>query len=128
MSLVLTYAPKDDESGMGYYRRLAADNALFDWRDLANTAGVEQNRRALLTCTDDVARNLGLEPAWTDVALQQENLCRGWGRLHRAQSDTVCPACLAESAYLRHHWAHAYVTACPKHRILLVFCPRNNFA
>ena len=29
MSLVLTYAPKEDESGMGYYRRLAADNAAF---------------------------------------------------------------------------------------------------
>ncbi|CAJ2753499.1 Uncharacterised protein [Burkholderia pseudomallei] len=120
MSLVLTYAPRDDESGMGYYRRLAADNALFSWRDLANTAGVERNRRALLTRTDDVARNLGLEPAWTQVIRQQEDLCRDWGRLHRVQSDAVCPACLAESPYLRHHWEHVYVTACPQHRIVLV--------
>ncbi|MCW3641368.1 TniQ family protein, partial [Burkholderia cenocepacia] len=36
------------------------------------------------------------------------------------QSDAVCPGCLAESPYLRHHWEHAYVTACPHHRILLV--------
>ncbi|WP_324657493.1 TniQ family protein [Burkholderia thailandensis] len=120
MSLVLTYAPKDDESGMGYYRRLAADNALFSWRDLASSAGVERNRRALLTRTDDTSRNLGLEPAWAEHTSQQEELCRGWGRLHRAQSDAVCPACLAESPYLRHHWEHAYVTACPQHRILLV--------
>lgn len=120
MSLVLTYEPRDDESGMGYYRRLAADNALFKWRDLASTAGVERNRRALLTRPDDVARNLGLEPAWTEFARQQENLCQGWGRLHRVQSDAVCPACLAESPYLRQHWEHAYVTACPRHRILLV--------
>ncbi|MFM0069563.1 TniQ family protein [Paraburkholderia sediminicola] len=120
MSLILTYAPKDDESGMGYYRRLAADNALFSWRDLASAAGVERNRRALLTRTDDVVRNLGLEPAWTEFTRQQEELCRGWGRLHRAQSDSVCPACLAESPYLRHQWEHAYVTACPQHRILLV--------
>lgn len=120
MSLILTYAPKDDESGMGYYRRLAADNALFSWRDLASTAGVERNRRALLTRTDDVVRNLGLEPAWTECTRQQEELCRGWGRLHRAQSDSVCPACLAESPYLRHHWGHTYVTACPQHQILLV--------
>ncbi|SOE64343.1 TniQ protein [Burkholderia sp. OK233] len=120
MSLVITYAPRDDESGMGYYRRLAANNALFHWRDLASTAGVERNRRALLTRTDDVARNLGLEPAWTEFAREQENLCRDWGRLHRAQSDAVCPACLAESPYLQHHWEHAYVTACPQHRILLV--------
>ncbi|MCW3640625.1 hypothetical protein [Burkholderia cenocepacia] len=84
MSLVLTYAPRDDESGMGYYRRLSADNALFNWRDLASTAGIERNRRALLTRTDDVARNLGLEPAWTEFTRQQENLTRDWGRLHRA--------------------------------------------
>jgi len=120
MSLVLTSAPRDDESGMGYYRRLAADNALFSWRDLASTAGVERNRRALLTRTDDVACNLGLETEWTEFAQHQDNLCRGWGRLHRAQSDTVCPACMAESPYLRSCWEHAYVTACPQHRILLV--------
>ncbi|CAB3736288.1 hypothetical protein LMG24238_06215 [Paraburkholderia sediminicola] len=120
MSLVLTHAPKDDESGMGYYRRLAAGNALFSWRDLASIAGVERNRRALLTRTDDVARNLGLEPAWTEFARQQETQCRDWGRLHRAQTDAVCPACLTDSPYLRHCWEHAYVTTCPQHRILLV--------
>lgn len=120
MSLVLTYAPRDDESGMGYYRRLAADNALFHWRDLASAAGVERNRRALLANTGDAAHKLGLEPAWAEFARQHEDQCRGWGRLHRAQSDAVCPACLAESPYLRHHWEHGYVTACPQHRTLLV--------
>jgi hypothetical protein len=79
MSLILTYAPRDDESGMGYYRRLSADNALFSWRNLTDTAGVERSRRALLMRTDDVARNLGLESAWTDSARQKEDLCRDWG-------------------------------------------------
>lgn len=120
MGLIITHAPHDDESGMGYYRRLSADNALFGWRNLAHTAGVEPNRRGLLTRTDDVAINLGLEPAWTESARQKEELCRDWGRLHRVQSDAVCPACLAESPYLRATWEHAYVTACPKHRIQLV--------
>ncbi len=120
MSLVLTFAPKDDESGMGYYRRLAADNALFKWRDLATTAGVERTRQALLTRTDEVACNLGLETAWTEFAERQEAVRRGWSRLHRAESDAVCPACLAASPYLRQHWEHAYVTACPEHHILLV--------
>jgi hypothetical protein len=120
MGLIITHAPHDDESGMGYYRRLSADNTLLGWRNLAHTAGVEPNRRSLLTRTDDVASNLGLEPAWTESARQKEELCRDWGRLHRAQSDAVCPACLAESPYLRATWEHAYVTACPKHRIRLV--------
>jgi hypothetical protein len=120
MSLIVTYAPRDDESGMGYYRRLSADNALFSWRNLTDTAGVERNLRALTMRTDDVARNLGLEPAWAESAKQKEDLCRSWGRLHRAQSDAVCPACLAESHHLRNHWEHVYVTACPQHHIQLV--------
>lgn len=120
MSLIVTSAPRDDESGMGYYRRLSADNALFSWRNLTNTAGVERNRRALLMRTDDVARNLGLKPAWTEFARQKEDLSRNWGRLHRAHSDAVCPACLAESPHLRHRWEHAYVTACPQHHLQLV--------
>lgn len=120
MSLILTYAPRHDESGMGYYRRLSADNALFSWRSLTDTAGVERSRRALLTRTDDVARNLGLERAWAESARQKEDLCRNWGQLHRAHSDAVCPACLAESPYLRQQWEHAYVTACPQHHLQLV--------
>jgi hypothetical protein len=120
MGLIITHAPHDNESGLGYYRRLSADNALFGWRNLAHTAGVEPNRRSLLTRTEHVASNLGLAPAWTESARQKEELCRDWGRLHRAQADAVCPACLAESAYLRATWEHAYVTACPKHRIRLV--------
>lgn len=120
MGLIITHAPHDDESGLGYYRRLSSDNALFGWRNLAGAAGVERNRRALLMRTDDVAHNLGLQPAWTESVRQKEELCRDWGRLHRAQSDAVCPACMAESPYLRHHWEHAYVTACPKHSIQLV--------
>ena len=120
MSLIITYAPKGDESGMGYYRRLAADNALFNLRHLTDNAGVERNRRALLMRTDDVARNLGLESTWAESAKAKEDLCRNWGRLHRTKSDAVCPMCLAESPYLRHQWEHAYVTACPHHHIQLV--------
>ncbi len=120
MSLIITHPPKDDESGMGYLRRIAADNMFSNWRDLAFSAGVERNRRALLTRADDVARNLGLELAWTEAAKQKEDTCRAWGQLHRAQSDAVCPACLAESLHLRHQWEHIYITACPKHRIQLI--------
>ncbi|CAJ2773529.1 Uncharacterised protein [Burkholderia pseudomallei] len=120
MSLSLIYAPKDDESGMGYYRRLSADNALFNWRILADMAGVERNRRALLTRPGDVAESLELELAWTEFTEKQEIQCRDWGRLHRVHSDAVCPGCLAESPHLRHHWEHTYVTACSTHRTLLV--------
>lgn len=120
MSLAVTYAPKHEESGLGYYRRLVTDNALSNWRELAGLAGVQRNRSALLGHADFVASRLGLESAWTHFASHQDAACRSWGRLHRAQADAVCPACLSEDRYLRHYWEHTYVTACPKHRIRLV--------
>ena len=121
MSLIITYAPRNDESGLGYFRRLSADNSLFGWRTLTDTARVERSRHALLTRTDDVARNLGLDSTWTETAKQKEGLSHNWGRLRRSQFDAVCPACLAESPpYLRQQWEHSYVTACPEHNVQLV--------
>ncbi|TXC88062.1 TniQ family protein [Paraburkholderia azotifigens] len=120
MSLAVTYPPKDDESGLGYYRRLVTDNVLSNWRELAGLAGVQRNRSALLGHADFVASRLGLESAWTHFASHQDAACRSWGRLHRAQADAVCPACLSGDRYLRHCWEHTYVTACPRHGIHLV--------
>jgi hypothetical protein len=119
MSLLVTRAPREDESGFAYYRGLAADNVLSNWRELAGLAGVQRSRSALLGHAEFVAGQLGLESAWAQFASQQETTCRGWGRLHRVQTDAVCPDCLDEP-YLRHYWEHTYVTACPYHRIQLV--------
>ena len=124
MSLVITFAPYDDESGFGYYRRLAAANALWGWRELAGLANVTRSRSALLGHPDHIAAELGLEENWSRFARRQEQQCRSWRALRRSQSDAVCPACLAEEVYLRHYWEHAYVTACPAHRRLLTDrCP-----
>jgi len=120
MSLVVTSAPRNDEAGFGYYRRLASDNGFTSWRDLTNTAGVARNRRQLLMRTDDVAQNLGLETMWAEQAKQKEVHCRSWGPLCRSHNDAVCPECLAESLHLRHSWEHAYVTSCPQHHVQLV--------
>lgn len=119
MSLLVTRAPREDESGFGYYRGLTADNVLSNWRELAALAGVQRSRSALLGHAEFIAGQLGLESVWAHFASQQEAACRSWGRLHRAQSDAVCPDCLDEP-YLRHYWEHTYVTACPHHRIQLV--------
>ncbi|MFL9950148.1 TniQ family protein [Paraburkholderia agricolaris] len=120
MRLVSTVPPFDDESGFGYYRRLAANNALWGWRELAGLADVTRSRSALLGHPDHIAAGLGLDDKWSRFASRQEKQCRSWRGLHRSQSDAVCPACLADEVYLRHYWEHAYVTACPVHRTLLV--------
>jgi len=120
MSLVVTSAPRNEEAGFGYYRRLASDNGFSSWRDLTDTAGVDRNRRQLLMRTDEVARNLGLESTWAEHARKQEILCRSWGALYRSHTDAVCPDCLAESPHIRHSWEHAYSIACPQHQVQLV--------
>ncbi|SCK11645.1 TniQ family protein [Vogesella sp. LIG4] len=122
MSLIVTYAPHVDESGLGYYRRLVTDNVLSGWQELAGIAGVQRSRHALFGHADLVASQLGLEFEWALRASQKEEESRSWGRLYRVHTDAVCPVCLEEDGYLRQSWEHAYVTACPKHRIKLVDC------
>ena len=120
MSLVITSAPRKEEAGFGYYRRLASDNGFSNWRDLTETAGVDRNRRQLLMRTDEVAQNLGLETMWVEHAREQEILCRRWGGLYRSPTEAVCSECLAESPHIRHSWEHAYSTACAQHHVQLV--------
>src|SRR4051812_18725722 len=115
MTLILAYNPHQNESGRGYYRRLAADNAFGSWRDLAGMAGVARTAAALLLCPDHVAAELGLQAAATEQAAKQERQARSWRGLRRVTSDAICPACLDDQAYLRTYWEHGFATACPTH-------------
>ena len=124
MTLIVAYDPHEDESGRGYYRRLAADNSFGSWRDLAGMAGVARTPAAMLLCPDHVAAELGLEAAGTEQAAQQEQRARSWRGLRRTTSDAVCPACLNDRAYLRAYWEHSFATACPTHATCLIDrCP-----
>jgi len=119
MTLVVTYAPHDHESAMGYYRRLAADN-LVSWRELAGLADLPRNRNALLTQPEAVATALGLELEWAEFACRQDEMAPTAKGLRRSLADAVCPDCLLEAVYIRDYWEHAYVTACPHHHTKLV--------
>lgn len=124
MTLIVAYDPEENESGRGYYRRLAADNSFSSWRDLAGMAGVARTPAALLLCPDHVAAELGLQPAATDRAAQAEQRARSWRGLRRVTSDAICPACLNDQAYLRAYWEHSFATACPAHGTCLIDrCP-----
>lgn len=101
MTLLCALPPLVDESGFGYYRRLTAANALWSWRDPAGAAGVAPTRNALINSPQLLAERLGLEPAWTHQALLFEHSPRKWRGLRRVRMDAVCPACLAESPYIR---------------------------
>jgi hypothetical protein len=120
MPLVVTFKPEEDESGFGYYRRLATKNSLWGWRELAGLANVSRHRSGLMGRSEHVAAELGLDDEWSKYAKDREEECRRWRGLHRVSSDAICPECFREEPYLRNHWDHAYVTTCPIHRVHLV--------
>jgi len=119
MELAITFSPLDDASALGYYRRLACANALWNWKELARLAEVSPSRTGLLGQPEHVAEVLRLDPAWTQDLTQREATARGWRGLHRRGHDAVCPDCLQESGHLRVYWEHAYAVACHRHGKLL---------
>lgn len=124
MPLLQTFAPHADESGLGYYRRLAAANSLWKWREVASLANVTNYKSSLFESPDFVASQLELEPEWTRYASKQDAASRALHRMHRQRYDAICPCCLNEEVYLRQRWEHAFVTACPQHGCLLIEkCP-----
>lgn len=124
MPLLHTFPPYPDESGLGYYRRLSSSNSLWKWREIASLANVTNYKSSLFESPDFVASQLELEPQWTRFASKQDAASRALHRMHRQRYDAICPCCLGEEVYLRQHWEHAFITACPAHGCLLIEkCP-----
>jgi hypothetical protein len=114
-----------DESPLGYYRRLAQENRMRGWPELASVAGVSRFPSALLSHSAQVADALGLKREWTARAAERDTEMRKHHRFLRGPFDAVCPACLRESQHHRAAWDHVYVTACHKHKVILTDqCPR----
>jgi hypothetical protein len=120
MTLLNTFPPFEDESSLGYYRRLSAKNCLLGWKELASISQVSPTRTGLLGRPEFIALTLGLETSWTAQLSVTENRVRAWRGLQRGQRDAICPHCLLESTHLKAIWEHVFVTACTTHRITLV--------
>ena len=120
MPLINTFAIEPGESPLGYYRRIAEENGLRGWHELASTVGVARSRTGLFSNHEAVASQLGLDVAWTREASAREAICRGWRGMHRGGGDAVCPLCLAEDSLFPLAWEHRLVTACTKHHVQLV--------
>ena len=118
--LLKTFAPLDDESGLGFYRRLSAANGMNGWKELAKLSEVSGARSGLFSRPEHVARMLGVDSAACKMASAHEELAMGWRGLRRAGFDAVCPHCLKDSLHIRLGWDHAYMVACPTHKTLLV--------
>lgn len=118
--LIKSFAPYKDESGLGFYRRLSADNGLSGWSELARLAEVSASRSGLFSHPEHIASMLGLDSAACQMASAREEITMGWRAMRRTGFDAVCPHCLKQSVHLRLGWDHAYMVACPTHKSLLV--------
>lgn len=121
MSLVVTLPPHPDESGLGYYRRLASENLMWGWKELAGAANKHATRESLLSRPEHISEVLGLDPKWTRRACEQDLQARTWRVFRRFfKFDAVCPCCIRETGYLRQAWGNSYVTCCPEHNVRLI--------
>lgn len=118
--LLKTFTLMDDESGLGFYRRLSSANGLSGWKELARLSEVSSARSSLFARPEHVASMLGMEGAACRLASAREERALGWRALRRGGFDAVCPHCLQESPHIRVAWGHTYVVACPVHKTLLV--------
>ena len=124
--LLATFPPEADEGPQGYFRRLAMNNGFRNWRGVLSTAGLNPSVNALWKNAQQLEEVLGLDKIWLERLLDKS--CESVGLndpfFRRAECEPVCPSCLAEGDYLRHHWSHSYVTACPRHDCVLIdACP-----
>ena len=121
MSLVITFPPQPDESGLGYYRRLASENLMWGWKELAGAANKHATRESLLSRPEHISEVLELNPQWTQRAYEQDLQARTWRVFRRfSKFDAVCPCCIREAGYLRQGWGNSYATCCPEHKVRLI--------
>ena len=120
MGLLWTFAPIEDESPLGYYRRLSTANQLGGWQELACMVGSSRYPTVLLNDPLSVAGHLGLNPEWTQEVSRRDALQLKWRGLQRVKAEAVCPACLEESGHIRLHWEHRFVTSCRRHQMNLI--------
>ncbi|WP_179061443.1 TniQ family protein [Pseudomonas taiwanensis] len=115
-----------DESLNSYLARLAGENFLGSVSALLRPVGV---RYKSTYSQDELAATAlchSLElPLLERLARFQTVLgALGGGQFLRRHGVPVCPVCLSHQAYGRQAWHHELVTACSKHRIMLVAaCP-----
>ena len=125
-ALIALFPPVEDESPIGYLRRLAQHNAYTDWKSLLRATGLNSSLNALWKNKVELTRWLGIEPQWLDLIMPPAREGRG---LHepffmRSSTDALCPACLGAHPHMRLAWSHSMISACPMHGTQLIdTCP-----
>ncbi len=126
MSLPVVVTPQDDESLPGLLMRVSerniVPNALQLLRSLGLKPRVDYSAQDVAVLAEECG--VAVERIRSRNPLRQSPIPLLRHRFQRSSGIPVCPACLAEQAYLRQAWSHDLVVACPRHGIgLIEACP-----
>lgn len=125
MSLLSTLKINSDESGSGFYRRVAQSNCFTSVKEMTDAVGWVGGQKTLFSSPQAVSAQFGLDTPCATLASAHFKQATVLGSFYRRSTDAICPACMAESAYLRKNWDHGLVTACVMHKCRLIdSCPK----
>lgn len=125
MSLLSLVKINSDESGSGFYRRVAQSNCFASVKEMTYAVGWAGGQKTLFSSPEAVSVQLGLDTACAKLASSHFRQATAFGSFYRRSTDAICPACIGESAYLRKNWDHGLVTACVMHKCRLIdSCPQ----
>lgn len=124
MSFIKHLAPFNDESAFGYIHRLATNNFMDGWKEVARILNVGASRSALMNSIDELSNRLGLPNEWVELIKSNENQCQHWNRFHQSYHIKLCHECIKENPYRKNIWEHVFCTCCVEHQCELIdVCP-----
>lgn len=124
MSFIKHVPPFSDESALGYIQRLATNNYLSGWKEVASILNVSASRSALINSCDELYKRFDFPCEWVELIKSNENQCHLWNRFHQSYHVKLCPLCIREDAYKKNKWEHVFYTTCAKHKCdLIEECP-----
>ena len=145
--LLIRPKPFDGESIIGYMLRLAEANGYetFSWilQLFKLSTSINKNKYVygvsdlkiaaeMINVEEDLLKNLAYKPVNISSYRTLIGTYEGFGQiipifLMRIKNPKICPKCLTETSYCRKVWDLTIITACPKHRCLLIDkCPECN--
>ena len=125
MSLLSIQKINADESGSGFYRRVAQSNCFTSVKEMTDAVGWVGGQKTLFSSPQAVSAQFGLDTGCATLASAHFKQATAFRSFYRRSTDAICPACVGESAYLRKKWDHGLVTACVMHKCRLIdSCPK----
>lgn len=123
-ALIDLFLPAQDESLIGFLRRLALRNGYGGWHDLVAAFEIRPTKKAVKEHALQLLMAFGFPEEQRTYLSSYLAAYRDNESFNRSSVEPVCTECLREHGYQRRQWSHSLVIACPEHSTLLIDqCP-----